>query len=64
MQVEFQRQLALAQLQDSSVSHMQEDSAHSSKMATKNARAGGRPMAPFPNTIQNLDELGDGTFEN
>ena len=41
-----------------------EGSAHSTKQATKNARAGGRTLAPFPNTIHNQAEIGEETFEN
>ena len=63
MQAEFQRQLALAQLSDGS-QMLLENSAHSSKQATKNARAGGRTLAPFPNTIHNQAEIGEETFEN
>ena len=63
MQAEFQRQLALAQLSDGS-QMLLENSAHSSKQATNNARAGGRTLAPFPNTIHNQAEIGEETFEN
>ena len=64
-QAEFNRQMALVQLSDASQHvSMQDNSQHSSKQATKNARATGSRMAPFPNTIQNLEDLGEGTFDN
>ena len=63
MQAEFQRQLALAQLSEGS-QMLIEGSAHSTKQATKNARAGGRTLPPFPNTINNQAEIGEETFEN
>ena len=65
IQAEFNRQMALVQLSDASQHvSMQDNSQHSSKQATKNARATGSRMAPFPNTIQNLEDLGEGTFDN
>ena len=40
-----------------------EDSVHSN-MSKKRPNGLASKMAPMPNTIQNLSEMGDGTFEN
>ena len=62
MQAEFNRQLSLAQLSESSV--MKDGSRYSTKQISKVNRLDGGKMAPFPNTIQNLEDMGDGTYDN
>ena len=65
MQVEFQRQLSLAQMQ-SQLSQLQmpnEDSHASNGKLSKKRPGTYTKMAPMPNTIQNQSDMGEGTFD-